>query len=207
MFVLPLPRPSAQDSQAPSEDPNSSEQTPVEFHFIQWGMHPAPPVPSPNPDADLFTKPTDSPSPNPPTSTILFTPLIQYKLHQSYAPPYLILTHYTDLAHSHGIVLLRGEITPTSSVTVGSDQAAASADGKFMLSQMDAQLLALGVQRFYLPQLQQPQSQGAEGGKDEAVELLRTFHESPGDFRWEDLLKFAHPAGFGGPSPASPSSS
>ncbi|KIO31174.1 hypothetical protein M407DRAFT_138887 [Tulasnella calospora MUT 4182] len=207
MFVLPLPRPTAQDSPAPSEDPDSSEQTPVEFHFIQWGMHPAPPVPSANPDDDLFTKPSpSSPSPNPPTSTILFTPLIQYKLHQSYAPPYLILTHYTDLAHSHGIVLLRGEITPTSSVTVGSDQAAASADGKFMISQTDAQLLALGVQRFYLPQLQ-PQSQGAEGGKDEAVELLRTFHESPADFRWETLLKFAHPAGFGGSSPTSPPSS
>ncbi|KAG8945060.1 hypothetical protein FRC04_001221 [Tulasnella sp. 424] len=207
MFVLPLPRPTAQDSPAPSEDPNSSEQTPVEFHLIQWGMHPAPAVPSPDPDSDLFTKPS-SPSPNPPISTILFTPLIQYKLHQSYAPPYLILTHYTDLAHSHGVVLLRGEITPTSSVTVGSDQAAASVDGKFMLSQTDAQLLALAVQRFYLPQVSTAtQSQGAEGGNDEAVELLRTFHESPADFRWETLLKFANPTGFGGPSPTSSPSS
>jgi ATP synthase F1 complex assembly factor 1 len=44
----------------------------------------------------------------------MYTPLGEYKLRQTFAQPTLILTHYTDLAESHGIVLMRGDITPNS---------------------------------------------------------------------------------------------
>ncbi|KAG8892515.1 hypothetical protein FRB99_002670, partial [Tulasnella sp. 403] len=110
---------------------------------------------------------------------------VKYKLHQSYAPPYLIITHYTDFAKTHGIVLLRGEITPTNSAAV--DGSAGAADGRYMLNQTDAQLLAFGLQRFYLPT-----SPGGDVAGREAEELLRNFHERPAEFEWERLLKFAN---------------
>jgi ATP synthase F1 complex assembly factor 1 len=43
----------------------------------------------------------------------MYTPLAEYKLHQLFAQPTLILTHYTDLANSHGLVLMRGNIMPS----------------------------------------------------------------------------------------------
>ncbi len=50
-----------------------------------------------------------------------------------------------------------------------------------MLPQQDAQLLAVGAQKFYL------WNDGSGHGEREA--LLKTFHENPKDFKWEDLLK------------------
>ena len=102
------------------------------------------------------------------------------------------MTHYTEFAKSHGIVLLRGEITPSSTASVQSGDSG-HGDGKFMLSQRDAQLLALGLQQFYLPVTAgdpKAQMKGAE-----AEELLRNFHEQPDAFKWESLLKFVD-AGF-----------
>jgi len=93
----------------------------------------------------------------------------------SFATPYLVLTHYTDLAETHGIILLRGEITPNSNVA-GSD-----VDQKYMMTQSDAQLLSMAVQKFYL--------WDKDNGRSEGGELLRQFHEEPAKFRWEDLLK------------------
>jgi len=137
-FVLPLIRPTTEDG-APG----------YEFYFLEWSLHP-----------------TENPE-NSPISTILFTSLAEYKLRQSYAQPHLVITHYTELAETHGIVLLRGELTPISN------------DGQqYRLSQEDAHLLAFGVQRFFLPR-----SRDAEHG-----ELLRVFHESPREFKWENLI-------------------
>ena len=45
---------------------------------------------------------------------VMYTPLAEYKLRQLFAQPTLILTHYTDLANSHGLVLMRGDITPSA---------------------------------------------------------------------------------------------
>ena len=50
-----------------------------------------------------------------------------------------------------------------------------------MLNQQDAQLLAMGTQKFYLWQ----DEQGA------GAMLLKAFHENPSEFKWEDLLKHA----------------
>ncbi|KAK7694213.1 hypothetical protein QCA50_001393 [Cerrena zonata] len=165
-FVLPIPRADAQ-----VDEPVSEGNQPTEFFFMQWDFHGSPP--DPKPKNDIFTRPIISK--NPQTSTVLFTPLQEYKLRASYATPHLVITHYTDLVETHGLVLLRGEITPSTG------NGGVSADGRFLLSQQDAQLLALGVQRFYL----------WSQGHDEKEALLKCFHENPDDFKWEDLLKHA----------------
>lgn len=165
-FVVPLPRPGAAGEQ-------SEDKPAYEFYFMEWGFHGAPPEPSTN--SDPFTTPR--PSSNPQTSTILFTPLQEYKLRNSFATPYLVLTHYSDLAKSHGLVLLRGEITPSSAnAPVGG---MGDSDGRYSLSQQDAQLLAIVVQRFYL----------WSEGENERTALLKVFHDKPEDFKWEELLK------------------
>jgi ATP synthase F1 complex assembly factor 1 len=181
-FVVPIPR--VKDPAALQIE--GEETTAYEFYFLQWGFHGVPPVPSTT-QLDLFTPSTldsnaTTPSAsNPQTSTILFTPLQEYKQRASFATPYLVLTHYTDFARTHGIVLLRGEITP-STVATG----ATGADGRYLLNQADAQLLSMGVQKFYL--------WGEGDGKAaerEGERLLKTFHEQPEEFKWEQLLKHA----------------
>ncbi|TFY62475.1 hypothetical protein EVG20_g6688, partial [Dentipellis fragilis] len=131
-----------------------------------------------------FPFPTPAPPPPPPsaesnprTATILFTPLLEYKLRQTFATPYLVLTFYPDLASSHDVVLLRGEITPAVA-----GAAAPDAQGDYLLSQQDAQLLALAVQKFFL---------WGGPGSEERKALLKAFHEQPENFKWEELLKHA----------------
>lgn len=165
-FLLPLPRPS-----------QGTQEVAHEFYFLQWAFHEVPLHPSriPSlPTQDQLWSFQTSAEPNPACSTILFTPLQEYKLRQTFAQPYLVLTHYTDLATTHGIILLRGEVT-----------ASPSSAGKYLLSQSDAQLLALGVQRFYL-------TSGDEDSEGR-VEQLRKFHEDPKQFRWEELLVSGNP--------------
>ncbi|KAI9059633.1 ATP11-domain-containing protein [Trametes sanguinea] len=164
-FVIPVPRENAQVEEG-------SKEPAYEFYLMEWGFHGAPPEPVTS--GDLFAQ--SKPSPNPQTSTILFTPLQEYKLRTSFATPYLVVTHYTDLAKTHGLVLLRGEITPSAAA---SSPSAGEDGGRFMLSQQDAQLLAIHVQRFYL----------WNEGSEERAALLKAFHETPADFKWEELLK------------------
>lgn len=70
----------------------------------------------------------------------MYTPLAEYKLRQSFAQPTLILTHYTDLSDSHGIVLMRGDITTSSPNET-------KQGGK--ISATDAQLLVLRLVFFF----------------------------------------------------------
>ena len=165
-FVIPLPRlTTAEDID------NGDSKKAYEFYVLQWDFYDAPPPPSAS--VDLFAPrvtPQDGKSLNPRLSTAIFTPLVEYKLRQTFATPYLVLTFYPDLAQSHGLVLLRGEITPTA--------AKDSSAGDYLLSQQDAQLLTHGLQRFYL-----------WGSSEEREKLLADFHERPGEFQWEDLLK------------------
>ncbi|KAF5377228.1 hypothetical protein D9615_006344 [Tricholomella constricta] len=170
-FIVPVPR------LKPAMEPKTEgeEDTAYEFYFLQWNFHDVPPVPTAT--EDIFTPPRPaSAGANPKTSTILFTPLQEYKMRAAFATPYLVLTHYTDLAHSHGVVLLRGEITPASASGGGGE-------GRYMLGQEDAQLLSMAAQKFYL---WDGKGQASEGGK-----LLKCFHETPEDFKWEELLKHA----------------
>ncbi|KAG9094086.1 hypothetical protein FRC07_011364 [Ceratobasidium sp. 392] len=167
-FVVPLPR-----GTKPIEEGQEAEGG-TEMFFIEWGIHHSPTLPSPNTDA--FGLPTsvpasEAPPPaghNPAIATLLFTPLQEYKHRQSFAAPHLALTFYTDLAASHGSILLRGEITP-----------AQQGEGRWLLTQAEAQALVVAMQRLYLP------------GNEEAKELLRCFHERPEEFRWEKLLELS----------------
>lgn len=104
--------------------------------------------------------------PVPPPSTVLFTPLAEYKARQEFSQPYLILTHYTDLAASHNVVLMRGEIS-----------------ANVALNSTDAQMLAIRMQMFY--------NDTGKGGDMERQrrELLRSFHETPEQFDVDALIK------------------
>lgn len=150
-----------------------------EFYFLQWGFHGAPPVPSAM--EDPFTT-TSTVTTNPQISTVLFTPLQEYKMREAFATPYLVLTFYTDLSSSHGTVLMRGEITPATAGTIPDAIDVAGLEGRHLLSQEDAQLLTMQVQKFYLWE---------EGKGREGERLLKAFHEKPEEFKWEDLLKHA----------------
>lgn len=168
-FVVAVPRDASQ-----ALEPAATEERAYEFYFMEWGFHGAPL--ELRSSTDIFSKP--QPSANPQTATVLYTPLQEYKMRNSFATPYLVLTFYTDFAKSHGIVLLRGEITPSSASSVGP---VAGGDGRFMLNQQDAQLLAMEVQKFYL----------WNEGSGEREALLKTFHENPASFEWKELLKHA----------------
>jgi ATP synthase F1 complex assembly factor 1 len=163
-FIVPIRR--RKDTSTSSVDGESD--TAYEFFFLQWEFFDAPTVPSAN--EDPFAKSSSSESPNPKNSIVLFTPLEEYKIRNTYATPYLSLTHYTDLALTHGLVLLRGEITPRT-----------GASGNYMLSQDDAQQLSMAIQKFYL----------WDNGEGEGAKLVRIFHEKPEEFKWEDTLKVA----------------
>ncbi|GAA5975289.1 hypothetical protein JCM11641_005923 [Rhodosporidiobolus odoratus] len=146
IFVLPLTR--------TAEMPEGQEaESATEMHLLEWAVLP---------------QPTTVTEPVPPPSTVLFTPLAEYKARQSFAQPYLILTHYTDLSTSHGLVLMRGEIS--ANVT---------------LNTTDAQVLAVRMQLFY-----NDQNKGGEVEQGRR-ELLRAFHQKPEEFNVDALIKLA----------------
>ncbi|KAI9451538.1 ATP11 protein-domain-containing protein [Russula earlei] len=162
MFVIPIPR--ATDK---SEANDGESHMAYEFYVLQWDFYhaPLPPVASPEPFSPNERR-DDGKDSNARLATAIFAPLLEYKLHQTFATPTLVLTFYPDLASSHGLVLMRGEITPSAATA-----------GDYLLSQNDAQLLAHGLQRFYL-----------WGSGEEKEKFLRDFHERPGTFNWEELL-------------------
>ncbi|KAK0465443.1 ATP11-domain-containing protein [Desarmillaria tabescens] len=161
-FIIPLPRPD-------TENPADESKMNYEFFFMQWDFHHSPP--SPTCTDDPFQTLSPDVSSIPPISTVLFTPLQEYKLRTSFATPYLVLTHYTDLVNTHEVVLLRGEITPST----------ADGEARYMLRQEDAQLLAMGIQKFYL--------WGEKDAGPDGERLLTSFHDHPEEFKWEELLK------------------
>ena len=185
-FILPLSReatPSVAES-TPSE--GATDQKPYEFYFMEWGFHGPPSAPrtaSAVLDEVLARSAQPSSSKaaaNPQTSTVLFTPLGEYKLRNSFATPYLVLTFYPDLAQTHGVVLVRGEITPAQSVNEAGEQ-------RYLLKPLEAQTLSMAMQKFYL--WSKPEQGAAED--DARRGLLKTFHEDPTNFKWEELLKHA----------------
>ena len=170
-FVLPIPRPRTTTTND-TNDHHSEANAAYEFYVLQWDFYHPPPTPpaSFDPLSPQSSPKGDMPTTNPRLATAIFTPLLEYKLRQTFATPYLVLTFYSELASSHGLVLMRGEITPSA--------AKKSATGDYLLSQHDAQLLAHGLQRFYL-----------WGSNEEKEKLLSDFHERPDAFKWEELLK------------------
>ncbi|KZO99664.1 hypothetical protein CALVIDRAFT_477086, partial [Calocera viscosa TUFC12733] len=162
LFVLPLPR------KAEGEGRQAWE-----FYLLQWAFFQRPPEPKGS--DELFTPSPSDASRNSRCSTVLFTPLQEYKLHQSFARPYLVLSHYTDLSYSHDLVLLRGEITPSEN-----DR------GTQLLAKQDAHMLAMGLQQFYLHSWQ-----GSDTDSLMRRRLLADFHENQSSFDWKMLLEMA----------------
>ncbi|CED84533.1 Mitochondrial F1-ATPase assembly protein [Phaffia rhodozyma] len=89
-------------------------------------------------------------------STIVFTSLEEYKIKGEWARVFLTVTHWSDLsrmgegspeAEAEGVVLMRGEITSTSP-PIKTDINTAQGE-KYLLTLEEAQLLLLGLQRFY----------------------------------------------------------
>lgn len=152
-FVLPLPR------TVTIAGEKSQVESGYEVYYLQW-------IPLPKPAG------TSSNAPAP--MAVLFTPLAEYKLRQEYAQPTLVLTHYTDLMESKGIVLLRGDITESDG-------------GKAHIQQKDAQLLTLGLQRFYHIDWALEGLDNDEQA-DRRRALLRAFYERPTEFRLEELI-------------------
>jgi len=170
-FVVPLARPRPADA-GPVQEGESD--TAYEMYFMQWVFHERPPVPSPEATSNPFAVPSSEGSTNPPVATVLFTPLQEYKLRQAFSTPYLIATFYTDLATTHETVLMRGEITPSAASPTG------GGPDRYLLSQEDTQMLIMQLQKFYL----------WSGKNDEkAVKVLQSFHETPEEFKWEDLIE------------------
>ena len=155
-FVLPLPH-------AVKNDAGEVEMG-YSMQFLQWHLLP-------------LRK--GLPSNTPPASTVMFTPLAQYKLHVDYAEPVFALMHYTELMLDKGIVLLRGDV-------LGADESGNSSH----MTQQEAQLLAMCLQRFY-------HLDWALEGIDNDVSadkrrlLLRAFREKPEEFTVERLLNAA----------------
>ncbi|TXT13202.1 hypothetical protein VHUM_01603 [Vanrija humicola] len=168
-FVLPLPR---------GKDGGENS---FEMFYVQWLFHPAPSAP---PTTDPKA---DAPLPN--VTSAIFTPLEEFKKAGEWAQPFLTLTFYPDLANTHGTVLLRGEITPVSAA----GPAGSAENPGFLLSQQEAQLLDLALQRFYCA--------GLGAANEDAVQredrlkrgqALRDFREKPQEWDWQGLIQMAY---------------
>ncbi|RKO85107.1 ATP11 protein-domain-containing protein, partial [Blyttiomyces helicus] len=89
------------------------------------------------------------------------TPLLEYKTHRQNARPHLVLTHYTELAESKGLVLMVGELgDPTRKV----------------LTLAEAQNLVYQMQLFYVT------------GSEEVRALVDTFHADPAAFDYQRVI-------------------
>jgi ATP synthase F1 complex assembly factor 1 len=172
-FVIPLPR-----SAGTSNSTNQVKTDEYEMFVLQWLFHPTPESSGPSTGKTL-----------PSTASAIFTPLEEYKKQGEWAQPYLVLTHYPDLAHSHGTVLMRGEISTAS---------AGGPDGSdlnpgYLLSQPQAQLLALALQRFYCAGVE-VKGEGAAGTQErlKRIEALTGFRERPEEFDWTGLVSMAY---------------
>jgi ATP synthase F1 complex assembly factor 1 len=150
-FILPLPRPSAEDDAAVAKQSDSGftggARTAADIHFLQWGFFP-PAGPPPAPEVRTA---------NNHTSTVLFTHLAHYKLHGAYAPPHTTITHHLDLADSHGLVLMNGGVVDGKGVSIE--------EGRWLL---------MCLQKFY-----DFEGHGGGVGKEKRQALLQNF--SKGD--------------------------
>lgn len=212
MFVLPLPREAQQGSSGMPGGKGEGEKG-WEMFFLQWTFHPTSSMALEDMSGDGKTRAT----PRLPASSVMFTSLEEYKQKGEWARPFLVLTHYPDLhnnpighpappalasspgatievdptspAQNHPLILMRGEISPSSTKPLL--DALPSTD--LSLTQSEAQLLALGLQRFYCSTLDVP-GEGERGRKErqERESSLRGFGGEGWD--WKQLGRMA----FGG---------
>lgn len=207
-FLLPLPRTIVGSMEGDTANVAPGERKHgYEMQYMEWGFLPQRnPVEAP-PSTALDAQERERIAQTPP-ATVLFTPLAEYKLRQEYAQPVLVLSHFTELALSKGIVLLRGEVTgaeeAASAPTGMAAAAAASRAGETSkeklrelqkplqsqgkLSQQDAQLLTVTLQRFYMPKAPGVEM---EPGEQQRQQLLQAFHGDQERFDLDALCKSA----------------
>ena len=174
-FVLPLPR-------DPTTDSTAAQTGEYEMFYLQWLFHPTSTSSLP-PSADT------NPDPLPLTSSVIITPLEEFKKAGEWAQPHLVLTHYPELTRSHDLVLMRGEISPaTASGPAGND-----ANPGYLLSQPQAQLLALALQRFYCADIP-PRRESTRDAEERLrrKEALKGFRERPAEWDWAGLVGMAY---------------
>ncbi|KAJ9604966.1 hypothetical protein H2200_010355 [Cladophialophora chaetospira] len=160
-FVLPLPRPAAEDGsgdvkQSAEGFEGGAERSAADIHFLQWGFHP-PAGPPPNPGIETT---------NTHISTVLFTHLAAFKVHGTFAQPHTTITHHLDLADSHGLVLLNGSVTKGRGVSVE-----------------EARWLLMCLQKFY-----DQEGHGGGIGREKRQGLLEKFSKGDQGFNLEELV-------------------
>jgi len=160
-FVLPLPRPVADDGsgdvkQSSQGFDGGAERSAADIHFLQWGFYPPAGAPA---SPDVRTA-------NNHTSTVLFTHLAAYKVRGTYAQPHTTITHHLDLADSHGLILLNGSVVKGGGVSVE--------EGRWLL---------MCLQKFY-----DHEGHGGGIGREKRQGLLEKFNKGDQGFDLEDLV-------------------
>lgn len=197
-FVVPLPR----DLAGESSTTTSGDSPAFEMFYLQWLFHPTPSNTNQSPTTEGKRD-----VPRLPIASVLFTPLAEFKNASEWAQPHLVLTHYPDLHNNpipttaeaklspgepqyHPLVLMRGEISPS---TTKSSIASPLPSANLALTQSQAQLLALAVQRFYCSDVA-PVGESAEVRKqrEERGKSLRVFGERPAEWEWKGLVGLAY---------------
>ena len=160
-FVLPLPRPVAEDGtgdvkQSAEGFEGGAERSAADIHFLQWAFLP-PAGPPPVPDVKTA---------NTHTSTVLFTHLAAFKLHGTHAQPHTTITHHLDLADSHGLVLLEGSVMEGRGISVE--------EGRWLL---------MCLQKFY-----DYEGHGGGIGRQKRQGLLEKFSKGDQGFDLKELV-------------------
>lgn len=84
---------------------------------------------------------------------------------------------------------MRGEITPVAAT----GPAGSVENPGYLLSQSEAQLLALALQRFYCAGIAPPnETLKAKDEREKRMEALKGFRERPGEWSWEGLIQSAY---------------
>jgi ATP synthase F1 complex assembly factor 1 len=191
-FVVPLPR----DIEG---QPASTTEPAFEMFYLQWLFHPTPSQTTPQSEGYRDT-------PRQPIATVLFTPLAEFKNASEWAQPQLVLTHYPDLHNNpvasttqpppgapqhHPLILMRGEISPAAGTS--SIVASALPGANLSLTQAQAQLLALALQRFYCSDVAPiGESEAGRKEREERGRSLRDFRERPAEWDWKGLVRLAY---------------
>jgi ATP synthase F1 complex assembly factor 1 len=193
-FVVPLPR-------EVSGQPDGTNG--YEMFYLQWLFHPTEGVDL----ASWHRNQTEGAHSPLPISTVLFTPLAEFRSSGEWAQPHLVLTHYPDLYNippssstsvtasasnpiHHPLVLLRGEILSSPSA---SPLASPLPTSHLALSQSRAQLLSVALQRFYIAARPVPgETEQERIDREKRRDALDMFSRGDEKFDWEGLVGMAY---------------
>ena len=144
IFVLPIPRKLNSCNSNTKDNIIKNDSKGMELHYIQWNF----------PDLN--------------TSHCILTSLAEYKLHNQFARPHIILEFHSELNETKGIVLMNGQVEKDCNVTL-----------------QNAHYLLLNIQRFY----------GAMGIESkisqERLNLVKQFNKGSKSFNVDKLIELS----------------